>query len=96
MKISTEDVQKLAHLSRLQLNDSEAEAMKQDLTKILDFVAAIEAMDLEGIEPLVHMTDRENVLREDEPEAVMTHAQAMKNAPDADSDYFRVPRVVEK
>ncbi|MGA0248281.1 MAG: Asp-tRNA(Asn)/Glu-tRNA(Gln) amidotransferase GatCAB subunit C [Flavobacteriia bacterium] len=96
MKISTEDVQKLAHLSRLQLNDSEAEAMKQDLTKILDFVAAIEAMDLEGIEPLVYMTDRENVLREDEPEAVMTHAQAMKNAPDADSDYFRVPRVVEK
>jgi len=91
MKISTEDVQKLAHLSRLQLNDSEAEAMKQDLTKILDFVAAIEAMDLEGIEPLVYMTDRENVLREDEPEAVMTHAQAMKNAPDADSDYFRVP-----
>ena len=96
MKISTEDVRKLAHLSRLQLNDSEAEAMKQDLTKILDFVAAIEAMDLEGIEPLVYMTDRENVLREDEPEAVMTHAQAMKNAPDADSDYFRVPRVVEK
>ena len=96
MKISTEDVQKLAHLSRLQLNDSEAEAMKQDLTKILDFVAAIEAMDLEGIEPLVYMTDRENVLREDQPEAVMTHAQAMKNAPDADSDYFRVPRVVEK
>lgn len=96
MKISTEDVQKLAHLSRLQLNDSEAEAMKQDLTKILDFVAAIEAMDLEGVEPLVYMTDRENVLREDEPEAVMTHAQAMKNAPDADSDYFRVPRVVEK
>ena len=96
MKISTEDVQKLAHLSRLQLNDSEAEAMKQVLTKILDFVAAIEAMDLEGIEPLVYMTDRENVLREDEPEAVMTHAQAMKNAPDADSDYFRVPRVVEK
>jgi len=96
MKISTEDVQKLAHLSRLQLNDSEAEAMKQDLTKILDFVAAIEAMDLEGVEPLVYMTDRENVLREDEPETVMTHTQAMKNAPDADSDYFRVPRVVEK
>ena len=41
MKISTEDVQQLAHLSRLQLNDSEAEAMKQDLSKILDFVAAI-------------------------------------------------------
>jgi aspartyl-tRNA(Asn)/glutamyl-tRNA(Gln) amidotransferase subunit C len=42
------------------------------------------------------MTDRENVLREDVPEVVLTHAQAMKNAPDADSDYYRVPRVVEK
>lgn len=96
MKISTEDVQKLAHLSRLQLNDTETEAMKEDLTKILDFVAAIEAMDLEGVEPLIYMTERENVLRPDEPKTIMTHAQAMKNAPDADSDYYRVPRVVEK
>jgi aspartyl-tRNA(Asn)/glutamyl-tRNA(Gln) amidotransferase subunit C len=96
MKISTEDVQKLAHLSRLQLNDTETEAMKEDLTKILDFVAAIEAMDLEGVEPLVYMTERENVLRPDEPKTIMTHAQAMENAPDADSDYYRVPRVVEK
>jgi aspartyl-tRNA(Asn)/glutamyl-tRNA(Gln) amidotransferase subunit C len=96
MKISTEDVQKLAHLSRLQLNDTETEAMKEDLTKILDFVAAIEAMDLKGVEPLVYMTERENVLRPDEPKTIMTHAQAMKNAPDADSDYYRVPRVVEK
>jgi aspartyl-tRNA(Asn)/glutamyl-tRNA(Gln) amidotransferase subunit C len=96
MKISTEDVQKLAHLARLELNAEKTEAMKQDLTKILGFVASLEKMDLEGIEPLVYMTDRENVLREDVPEVVLTHAQAMKNAPDADSDYYRVPRVVEK
>ncbi|MDG1252301.1 MAG: Asp-tRNA(Asn)/Glu-tRNA(Gln) amidotransferase subunit GatC [Schleiferiaceae bacterium] len=96
MKISTEDVQKLAHLSRLELEGDKAEAMKKDLTKILDFVAAIERLDLDGVEPLVYMTDRENVLREDEPQTMMTHAEAMKNAPGADSDYFRVPRVVEK
>ncbi|MDA8788203.1 Asp-tRNA(Asn)/Glu-tRNA(Gln) amidotransferase subunit GatC [Schleiferiaceae bacterium] len=96
MKISTEDVQKLAHLSRLELEGGKAEAMKQDLTKILGFVAAIERLDLDGVEPLVYMTDRENVLRDDDPQTVMTHAEAMKNGPGADSDYFRVPRVVEK
>jgi len=49
-------------------------------------------LDLDGVEPLVYMTDRENVLRDDVPTEPLSHADALRNAPGADSDYFRVPR----
>lgn len=96
MKITDDDIQNLAHLSRLELSNSEAISMKEDLIKILDFIATIEQLDLKNIEPLVYMTTSENVLREDRANSSIDHDQAMKNAPDSDSDYFKVPKVVDK
>jgi aspartyl-tRNA(Asn)/glutamyl-tRNA(Gln) amidotransferase subunit C len=96
MKITEDDIQNLAHLSRLELSNSEAISMKEDLSKILDFIATIEQLDLKNIEPLVYMTTSENVLREDRASSSIGHDQAMKNAPEADSDYFKVPKVVDK
>ena len=89
MKITDDDIQNLAHLSRLELSNSEAISMKEDLSKILDFIATIEQLDLKNIEPLVYMTTSENVLREDRASSSIGHDQAMKNAPEADSDYFK-------
>lgn len=96
MRITDDDIQNLAHLSRLELSASESINMKEDLSKILDFIATIEKLDLKNIEPLVYMTNSENVLREDHAKSSVTHGQALKNAPDADSDYFKVPKVVDK
>lgn len=93
MKISREEILKLAHLSRLELDDAAVERMQVDLNKILGFVEQIKLLDLEGIEPLQYMTDETNVLREDTVIQEITHAEALKNAPDANSDYFRLPRV---
>ena len=53
-------------------------------------------MDLDGVEPLVYLSDRENVLRDDQPNEAMTQKQALSNAPDANSDYFKVPRFMDK
>ena len=53
MKITDDDIQNLAHLSRLELSASESISMKQDLGKILDFVANIEKLDLKNIKPLI-------------------------------------------
>lgn len=86
------DLDKLAHLSRLTLAPERKAQLEQDMEKILGFVAKIERMDLEGVEPLVHLSDEVNVLRPDVVEHNITHAEAMKNAPGADTDYFRVPR----
>lgn len=93
MKIEKEEILKLAHLSRLELSEEGVTKMEQDMNKILGFVAKIEELDLEGVEPLVYMSDEVNVLREDDVIQVITHEEALKNAPDKDTDYFRVPRV---
>ena len=92
MSKSVIDIDKLAHLSRLSLTGEQMAGMEKDMEKILGFVAQIESMDLTGVEPLQYLSDEVNVLREDEVLQSITHAEAMKNAPGADSDYFRVPR----
>ena len=95
MKIDKKDVEKLAHLSRLQLNDKEIEAMQGDMNKMLTFVEKINELDLDGVEPLAYMSDEVNVLREDNVKQDITHDEALKNAPDKDTDYFRVPKVIK-
>mgnify|MGYP001432991163 FL=1 len=96
MKITDHEVQNLAHLSRLELNKSESAEMKKDLSKILDFIASIEEIDIKNIEPLVYMTDSENVLRDDIVSSELSLEKAMKNNPDQGSNYFTVPKVIDK
>lgn len=92
MNLPRQDVLKLADIAKLELSDLEADALLGDLGKMLGFVDKVRALDLDGVEPLVYMTDRENVLREDLPTDPLSHAEALRGAPGADSDYFRVPR----
>ncbi len=96
MKIDRKDVEKLAHLSRLELTEEELASMESDMNKMLQFVEKINEMDLEGVEPLAYMSDEVNILREDEVKQDITHEEALKNAPDKDTDYFRVPKVIKK
>tara|TARA_Y100000389_G_C17435124_1_gene505024 strand:- start:630 stop:920 length:291 start_codon:yes stop_codon:yes gene_type:complete len=96
MKITDHEIQNLAHLSRLELNESESADMKKDLSKILDFIAAIDEIDIKNVEPLVYMTDSENILREDIISSKLSLKKAMKNNPDQSSNYFTVPKVIDK
>ena len=96
MNITRKDVEKLAHLSRLELTEEELVAMESDMNKMLHFVEKINELDLEGVEPLAYMSDEVNILREDEVKQDITHEEALKNAPDKDTDYFRVPKVIKK
>ncbi|MDX5325139.1 MAG: Asp-tRNA(Asn)/Glu-tRNA(Gln) amidotransferase subunit GatC [Bacteroidota bacterium] len=94
MKITREEIEKLAHLSRLQLNDAALHQMEVDMNKMLSFVDKINELEIENVEPLTYMTEEVNVLRKDETRHDITHEEALKNAPDADSDYFKVPKVM--
>ena len=96
MKIDKKEVEKLAHLARLEFTEEEKESMLADMDKILGFVAKIDELDLEGVEPLVYMTDEEAPLRKDVVVEQSTREEALKNAPDRDTDYFRVPKVVQR
>lgn len=95
MSVTKKDVQYVAHLARLQFSDEEVESLVNDLNKILDYMADLEELDTTGVEPLEHVTDLEYRFRKDEAKPPVDHEDALKNAPDADSDYFRVPRVIE-
>lgn len=96
MKLDKATVEKLAHLSRLEFSEVEKTEMMKDMDNILGFVAKIEELDLEGQEPLVYLTQEESVLREDKAVQIITKDQALKNAPDKDTDYFRVPKIVTR
>lgn len=96
MKISIDEIRHLAHLARLEFTEAEMQEMQGDMDKILGFVEKINELDLEGIEPLVYLSEERNVLRKDEAKQVLTKDEALKNAPDKDSDYFRVPKVLQR
>lgn len=94
MKVTDELIGKLAQLAMLDFDPDEKEAIKADLNRILEFVEALDAIDTEGIEPLVHIGEEVNVWREDAVTEELSPKEALKNAPKHDSMYFKVPRVV--
>ena len=95
MKVNNKLVEHLAHLSRLDFDDDSKEKMKFDFEKMLDFVAKLEEVDTDNVVPLSYMSSELNVLREDKLEQVLTQEQALKNAPVNDTDYIRIPKVID-
>jgi aspartyl-tRNA(Asn)/glutamyl-tRNA(Gln) amidotransferase subunit C len=86
----------LAGLSRLRFNTAEKEEIKKDLQRMISFVEKLNEVDTTGVEPLLHMTDAMNVYREDRLNGSMPKAEALANAPVADENYFKVPKVIKK
>ena len=95
MKVNNKLVEHLAHLSRLDFDDDSKEKMKFDFEKMLDFVAKLEEVDTDNVLPLSYMSSELNVLREDKVEQLLTQEQALKNAPVNDTDYIRIPKVID-
>jgi aspartyl-tRNA(Asn)/glutamyl-tRNA(Gln) amidotransferase subunit C len=96
MKITAEKVDELAALAKLQFKGEEKEAIRQDLENILAMCEKLNEINTDGVEPLVYMTSNVNLLREDIAKQELSHEQALKNAPKKDSDFFRVPKVIEQ
>ena len=91
-----EKVDKIAELAKLEFSPVEKQALVGDMNKILTFMEKLDELDTEGVEPLIYMTDEVNALRKDVVKQEITHEEALKNAPKKDSDYFRVPKVLER
>ena len=96
MEINNKLIQDIAKLSKLKFDDSAEEKMKVDLEKMLDFVDKLNEIDTEGVDPLIYMSEEVNVLREDKVTEETSQKDALKNAPEKDSDYFKVPTVLKK
>jgi aspartyl-tRNA(Asn)/glutamyl-tRNA(Gln) amidotransferase subunit C len=94
MKADKETVKKMAHLARLEFEGNEDE-MVNGMNEMLDFVEKLKELNTEGIEPLSHISSEINIMREDEVKHTISHEEALMNAPKKDSDYIRVPKVLE-
>lgn len=95
MKITRELLDKIAHLARLEVGEKDAEKMMQDMTAILSWMEKLNEVNTDGVKPLTSMSHEVNALREDEVKNQLDHAEVLKNAPKKDSDYFRVPKVLD-
>ena len=94
MKIDHNTVQKMAHLARLEFEESAADAMVASMSEILDWVEKLQEVDTKGVEPLTHMSYEINAWREDETGEMLSREDALRNAPRHDEEYFRVPKVL--
>jgi aspartyl-tRNA(Asn)/glutamyl-tRNA(Gln) amidotransferase subunit C len=96
MEVNDALVDKLANLSRLQFNATEKEAIKKDLQRMIQFVEKLNELDTTGVEPLLHMSEQVNILREDEVQGSISREEGLQNAPVHDEQFFKVPKVIKK
>jgi len=112
MKVTEKDVAYVADLANLELSEDERRGMLRDLNSILDYVDRLEELDTSDVPPMAQVSDRYGVdeakqgserfayaAREDVLEGLrksLPHREALANAPDADEDFFRVPKVIER
>ncbi len=95
MKITVEEVERVAVLARLRLTDQEKAQLTRQLDDILEYMDQLNRLDTTGVEPFVHALEEKTVLREDavinrpDPDALLA------NAPDRDGTFFKVPKILE-
>lgn len=89
-------MQKLAHLSKLTFSEKEKEEIAGDLQRMIGFVEKLNELDLKDVEPLMHMSEERNVLRDDVVKGSISRDEALLNAPETDGTFFKVPKVIKK
>lgn len=94
MAIDKKTVQKLAHLSRLELSEKEQDKMSVDLGDILDWVEKLEEVDTNDVQPLGNVNEEPIFLRPDKADNHFSGDEALKNAPEKDQGHFIVPKVL--
>ena len=95
MQLDNALISRLEKLARLQLSGPEREKLTGDLQSMLDMVDKLRELDTTGVEPLIYLHDQVNVWREDVIGEQLPVEQALLNAPKHDSQFFRVPKVIE-
>jgi aspartyl-tRNA(Asn)/glutamyl-tRNA(Gln) amidotransferase subunit C len=102
MKVTEKDVSYVADLANLELTDQERQRMLKDLNSILDYIDHLNELDTTDVPPMAQVSgmtagdQSASTLRDDVLRSCLPHSDAMKNAPQTDGDFFKVPKVIEK
>ena len=94
MSVSIDEVKYIAELARLNFAEGDLQQLANELNSILTYMEKLDELDTSEVEPMTHVLDVKNVFRNEGVHQRITHDEALKNAPDADSEYFRVPKVI--
>lgn len=94
MKITTEEAQKIALLSRLSFADEDLEKMRDSMNSILTYMEELNQYDTTDVAPTVHAVEQYNVMREDVSHQSFTNEEALMNAPEKEDGYFKVPKII--
>ena len=95
MTIDQKTVAKIAHLARLKIPEAEQKQLAGELGKILDWIAQLDEVNVEGVEPLANVHDAFLRMREDVVNDGGKAADILSNAPSKTADFFTVPKVIE-
>ncbi len=103
--VSREEIQKIARLAKLHLDDEKRDVYTQQINAILEHVQKLETLDVADVEPLYHVLDLVNVTRKDEPAGSLPRDKVLANAPltedgapekrATDGEFFLVPRIIK-
>ena len=96
MEVTDALIDNLANLARLHFNDEEKKEIRSDLERMIAFIDKLNELDTENVKPVLHMSDRTNVFREDEVQGSVNREEGLRNAPETDGVFFKVPKVIKK
>lgn len=94
-KITKDQVKQLADVSQIAMTDEEAEDYTEELSSIFKFASQLQELNTDDVEPTIHVLDETNVLRNDEAKTWLTQDEALKNAPEKQDGFFKVPSILE-
>jgi len=95
MKISKDDVTKVAELARLEVTEEETAIFTEQLGNILEYIDKLNELDTDNVEPTSHVLDISTPLREDKVVKWLSIEEVLQNAPESEDDFFVVPQVIE-
>ena len=96
MEVNDALVEKLANLSMLHFDEAEKASIKKDLERMISFVEKLNELDTNGVEPLLHLSENINVLRDDEVKGSISREEGLRNSALHDEQFFKVPKVIKK
>ncbi len=101
--VTEKDVLHVAELAHLELADEERGRMLKDLNSILGYIDCLNELNTENVEPMAQVASRygesqgaAEAMRADEPRSCLPREEALRNAPQSDGVFFKVPKVIER
>lgn len=93
--IDKKNVEHIAQLARIEINDKEKEFLGSQLSKIIEYVDKLREVDVANVSPMRGPFLKDNMLREDQVSVFENREAILKNAPEVGGDFFKIPRVIE-